>query len=241
LLVLTHTALADRRRRQALALSLSGTAVLVVGLVLNFQATYGPALVMLLIGGVLSWLGVGLSDRWVSLPRADRALADGLRERTGRVHRLYNWVLPADHVLSGPWGLTVFAIYNQDGPVSIQGAKWRDRRPLWQRLFRFGRRPLRHPGALLALDTAALREALVAADPALAAVPIDGIAVFTSPAVSLQIDQADLTVLRAAELGEWVRGANKRPRLTPALQERLDTVLGEIAAGRLQGKTEVPA
>lgn len=235
MLVLTHSDLANRRRRQALALSLAGTTVLVVGLVLNFQTYYAAALVMLLTGGALSWAGVGLSDRWVSTPRADRALADGLRERTGRVHRLYNWVLPADHVLSGPWGLTVFAIYNQDGPVSVQGTKWRDGRPMWQRAFRFGRRPVRHPGALLALDSSALREALVAADPALAAVPIDGVAVFTNPAVDLRVDQADLPVLRASELGDWVRGMKQRPRLAPALQEQLDTVLGEIAAGRLQG------
>ena len=125
--------------------------------------------------------------------------------------------------------------------VTLPYLKWRDGRPLWQRAFRIGRRPLRHPGALLALDTTALREALVAADPALAAVPIDGVAVFTNPAVDLRVDQADLPVLRASELGDWVRGMNKRPRLAPAQQERLDTVLGEIAAGRLQGKTKVPA
>ncbi len=231
--VLTHTALAERRRRQAFVLSLSGVVVLIIGLIVNFRSLFAPALALLMVGAALSWAGTALADRWVTPPRADRALAEGLRERTGRVYRLYNWVLPADHVLSAPWGLTVFAIFNQDGQVRIQGSRWHDGRPLWQRVFRLGRRSLRHPGALLDLEIKALREALAGADPALAAVPIEGVAVFTHPAAELRVDQPDLPVLRAFELGDWVRGAKQRPRLGSAVGRRLDEVLGEIAARRL--------
>ena len=231
--VVTHTVLATRRRRQALVLSLGGTAVLVAGLILNLRSQFGPALIALAVGAGLSWAGVALADRWVAVPRPDRAIADGLKERTGRVFRLYNWVLPADHVLLAPWGLTVFAVYNQDGPVIIQGPRWRDGRPLWQRFFRLGRRPVKHPAALLSYETDDLRAAVAGQDETLADVPIEGVAVFTNRAVDLRVARPDVPVLRAADLRDWVKQAMKRPRLSADRHKRLERALDRVAEARL--------
>lgn len=230
--IVTHTALAARRRRQALALSLGGTAILLAGLWLNFQGRFDLAFALLVAGTLASWIGIAFGDRWISVPRPDAALADGLRERTGRVFALYNWVLPADHVYLAPWGVTVFAVYNQDGPIRIDGPRWRDARPLWQRALRFGRRPVVHPGRAMAADVEAVTGILCAADPDLADVPVEAAAVFINPRADLQVAAADLPVLRAVDLGEWVRASMRRPRLADDVRKRVEAALDAAAAAR---------
>lgn len=239
---LTHHRRVARRRRAAYLLSFAGLAVLVLGFVLNLRQAFGLAFAALLLGTGLSWAGLALADRWIARPRPDLALAEGLGDRTGRVFKLYNWCLPADHVFAAPWGLTVFAVFNQEGRARIEGARWRDARPFWQRLLSFGRRPLRHPGRLLVLDEAALREALGGAAldlaPELAEVPIEGIAVFTHPGVGLERVEPDLPVLRAAELADWVAEGMRRPRLPIDTQRRLIEALDAIARRNIEGVSE---
>ena len=233
--IVTHAALAKRRRAQASTLSLIGVAILVLGLVLNFQLRYGLAYIALISGTLCSWLGVTMSERWLPVPRPDKALADGLSGISGRVYALYNWSLPsASHVLLAPWGLTVFFVHNHDGAASIEGDRWRDGRPIFRRLLRFARRPVRHPGKLLELDIDGLRAALVKAEPGLADLPIEGAAVFTNPGAQLTITEPDLPVLVPGELSAWVRRSLKdKPRLAPAERLKLEETLDALAAERM--------
>lgn len=224
----TNEALATRRRRQALLCSTAGIAILVAGLFLNLKGRFGPAYLALLLGTIASWMGVVLADRWVALPRPNKVLEEGLRRCEGRLYHLYHWTLPPDHVLLAPWGLTVFHSVGHDGPALIDGSRWRDLRPLWRRLLRFARRPVRHPGELIALDVKALREALATCAPALAEVPIRAVVLFTHPQARLtrKAEEADLPVLLPSELDAWAVGALKTlPRLAPPLRLQLEDCL----------------
>ena len=201
------------------------------GLVLNLRSQFGAAYLALLVGTLCSWMGVVLADRWVAIPRPDKVLQEGLKRCTGRPYHLYNWTLPPDHVLLAPWGLTVFHTMGHDGPALIDGGRWRDLRPLWRRLLRFARRPVRHPGELVALDLKALREALAAKDAELAAVPVDTVVLFTHPQAKLTLQRQDaaLPVLQPADLDAWAQHALRdRPRLAPALRLRLEELLREL-------------
>ena len=224
----TNQALAARRRRQALLCSGAGIVILVLGLVFNLQGRFGPAYLALLLGTIASWLGVVLADRWVALPRPNKVLEEGLRRCEGRLYHLYHWTLPPDHVLLAPWGLTVFHTVGHDGAALVDGPRWRDLRPIWRRLLRFARRPVRHPRELIALDVQALRSALASCDPALAEVPIRAVAVFTHPQARLtrKAAEEDLPVLLPAELDAWAQNAVKTlPRLAPPLRLKLEDCL----------------
>jgi hypothetical protein len=63
-------------------------------------------------------------NRWVREPRADQALAQGLKGFDDR-YRLYNYLLPAPHVLLSPMGLYVLTAMGQDGVIRYQGDKFR--------------------------------------------------------------------------------------------------------------------
>jgi hypothetical protein len=230
-----HTALANRRRRQAVLLSLGGIAVLLVGLFLNFQS--GPNVLVLaygalMAGTLLSWLGVGLADQWVRPPRAEVALGEAMKG-AGPAFALYHWALPAEHVLVAPWGLVLFRVYNTDGAVEVRGERWRDARPFLRRLMTLGRQPVRNPQRALAYEAERLRGALVARDPALAEVPMQPVAVFTEPRAMLTVEAPNLPVLRLDALRDWLRAEAKRPALPPPARRALATALDAEAGERL--------
>jgi hypothetical protein len=240
-IIVTNEALASRRRRQAALMSVTGFLVLLLGLAANMLGLRagGPdrAYVLasyagLVVGSILSWVGMSLSDRWTLPPRADEALGEALKG-AGRGYRLYNWALPADHVLLAPWGLLVLVVFNSEGPVVVEGSRWRDKRPAWRKVLGLGRRPVRHPGRLLELDVDALRTALTAQDEALADVVVATAAVFIRPGLALSVTDPDLPAMRADEMRDWVRQPERGTPLAPGDRRRIERALEAISAARL--------
>lgn len=239
--VTTNDALAGRRRKQALLASMAGLSVLIVGLTANIGAMrtgsdsrYGIwiAYGALVAGSLLSWVGVVLTDRWVGRPRADEALAAGLKG-AGPAYRLYNWCLPADHVLLAPWGLVVFAVFNHEGPIVIRGRRWRDARPLPRRLLAFGRRAVRDPSRLLAMETSALAHELLERDPEVGEMTIDHVVVFSSPRARVAAEEPSVPVVQVADLREWLRHEARREAMPIPARRRLERALQAIAEERL--------
>lgn len=230
-----NAALAARRRRQATLLSVVGIAVLLLGLYFNFQP--GPQRVLyayfaLLIGSVLSWVGVSMADQWVRPPRANDALAEVMKGASA-AYALYHWVLPAEHVLLTPAGLILIRVFNIEGAVTVRGAKWRDARPFLRKLFSLGRQPVRNPERLLAEQAAALKSALVARDASLADVPMQPLGLFTNRRVELTVEEPQPLALRADALRDWLRADGKGVSLPPATRRALEAALDDLAAERL--------
>jgi hypothetical protein len=186
----------------------------------------------LVVGSMLSWTGVVLSDRWAARPRADEALALGLKG-AGPAYHLYNWCLPADHVLVAPWGIVVFTVFNSEGPVVIRGSRWRDGRPLVRRLLSLGRRAVRDPSRLLAMETGELGRALAARDPELGQVTLEGVAAFAYPGAVVRAESPSVPVVPVGDMRDWLRQQAKRPALSTADRRRLQRAVESIAEERL--------
>lgn len=230
--IASNTAYAGRRRRQASLLSAGGIAVLVVGLVLNLRSYDGLALVALILGSVSSWSGISLADKWLKPPREDAALDHGLA-RSGRAFALYHWLLPADHVLVAPWGLTVLQPAIVDGEVLISPDRWHENRPMVKRLVTIGRRSLGNPPSLAAAQVSAMRAALSAHDESLASIPIDALVVFTRPVVVVAGEDPAQPWVRAEGIGEWLAASRRKESLPPSVRRALEKVVDEMAAERM--------
>lgn len=230
--VVCNLALARRRGRQATVLSVLGLAVLGVGLVFNFRGQAAYAYAALVLGSVASWTGIALADKWVRRPRADMALDAGLKG-AGRAFVLYHWVLPAEHVLLAPWGLTVLLPSTVDGPVTIRDGKWREERSLGRRLLILGRRPLGNPPRLAAAEIDALARRLAADIPQAAGVPMDAAWVFLKADVAIEGQDEGLPAVAARDLRRWLRGQKSRPALGPSQRRALERGLDAVAAEAL--------
>jgi hypothetical protein len=105
----------------------AGLGLLVAGLIVSLVMQESPLLwlsfVFLLLGLLVSSVGTMNMNRWVREPRADQALAQGLKGFDNR-YRLYNYVLPAPHVLLSPLGLYVLTAQGQDGAIRYEEGKF---------------------------------------------------------------------------------------------------------------------
>jgi hypothetical protein len=104
----------------------AGLGFLVGGLIvsLSLPAMLWVSFLCLLLGILVSSVGTMNMNRWVREPRADQALAQGLKGFDDR-YRLYSYFLPAPHVLLSPSGLFVLTTMGQDGAIRYDGAKFR--------------------------------------------------------------------------------------------------------------------
>ena len=109
-----------------------GLGFLVAGLIISLALQETPLLWLsfgcLLAGLVISSMGTMNMNRWVREPRADQALAQGLKGFDDR-YRLYNYTLPAPHVLLSPMGLYVLTAMGQDGVIRYEDDKFQVKVP----------------------------------------------------------------------------------------------------------------
>ena len=104
-----------------------GLGFLLVGLIVSWAYQDSPLLwvsfLCLLLGVLLSSVGTMNLNRWVRQPRADQALAQGFKGFDDR-WRLYQYWLPAPHVLLSPMGLFVLTPMGQDGAIRFENGKF---------------------------------------------------------------------------------------------------------------------
>ena len=225
--ITTNKKLIQRQSKIARYATFAGLGVLLVSLISSFTniSNIVFSYISLFIGLVFAYIGSTLANKWIREPRADKALEKGLKGFDNK-HHLYNYLLPASHVLLAPSGLLIFLVKPLDGEIICRDDKWK-RSWRWSRLFGgMGQEPLGNPSADVAKEIQAMR-ALIGES--FNQVPMDGYAVFTDPKVTLNIENAAVPAVRVGDLKETLRKAKRGPTLPSPLYERLEQVLDEQA------------
>ena len=84
------------------------------------------ALILLLVGGVTSMVGIYLANRWVRRPRPEESLHKALKSFDDG-YRLYHYpALPCDHVLLTPSGVVGLEVVNLAGRFTYRDRRWRE-------------------------------------------------------------------------------------------------------------------
>ena len=236
--VITNEKLIKNRARLGRIASFAGLAILVLGLVASLSphelltspqwmlASFG----CLFVGFLLSQVGIYHANRWVKEPRADQTLDKILKGFDNRYH-LYNYVLPAPHVLLAPFGLCVIKPKHQGGKVRCQGEKWRHEIG-WKRILRlFGQEGLGNPTKEVRAEIEKLRRFLAERLPDDEEVPIEGIVVFTNPQVDLETEAPAVPVLGGKQFKAFLRDLSKEKPMSGSQRRQL----AEILAGEVPG------
>ncbi|MBI3537569.1 MAG: NERD domain-containing protein [Chloroflexi bacterium] len=224
----TNTKLIERQARIARYATFGGLAVLVGSLLLSFTSeNILLAYVTLSVGFILAYIGSALANKYIREPRADHALEKALKGFDNK-HQLYNFLLPAPHVLLTPNGLIVFKVKPNEGRVMLEGEKWREPFRLSRVFGGMGREPLANPGAQLRAEIARLKKFLATKMSNAALVPIDGYVIFTDPKVQLELNGARVQVARADDLKDTLRKIKRGAPLKPELIAELEKILGEF-------------
>lgn len=192
---------------------------LVAGLILALRLTQlyyvWISLACLAIALVGTTIGFAFMNRWVREPRADQALAAGLKGFDER-YRLYNYTLPAPHVLLAPNGLFVLTPMGQDGAIRYEGTF--HRRFSVVRLLRFlSDEGLGRPFAEGDRQVNAVKQLL--RQNGIEDVDVQNLVVFYNPRVQLEAIDPPRPVLLPGGLKRLIRAQSK---LSPALYRQLE-------------------
>jgi hypothetical protein len=209
--------------------SLLGLAVLAGGFIvsLKYPRLILISLVALLLGFLLSNIGLYYANRYTRFDRPDVVLPQALKGFDNR-YALYQFLLPVSQVLLEPGGLTVFIPKPQEGQILFQKGKWSHKQG-WSRLLRWmGQEGLGKPEQEVGGEVQALREWLEAQAPDLD-VPVRGVVVFTHPKAELALDTPPVPAMTPKQLKGWLRRAGKRTALSKETLARLAQVLNEAA------------
>lgn len=229
--VITNEKLIRNRARLGRVASFAGLAILLLGLVASLLTQWWFASFVsfgcLVAGFVLSQVGIYNASRWVKQPRADQTLDKILKGLDDR-YQLYNYVLPASHLLLAPFGLCVIKPKDQGGKIRCQGEKWHHRAG-WRRLLGFfGQEGLGNPTREVRAEVEKLRRFLAQRLPD-NDVPIEGVVVFTNPQVDLETENPAVPVLDGKQLKVFLRDLNKERPMPGSQRKQLTEILaGEV-------------
>ncbi|MFQ6014198.1 MAG: nuclease-related domain-containing protein [Anaerolineae bacterium] len=216
--VYTNQRLIEAKAKIGKFTTLIGLVVLAGGFLFSLRPQYiVAAYAALIVGSVAAQIGTRYVTRWVQQPRADQILTKALKGLDQR-HLLYNYILPAEHVLLGPGGLHVFRLRPHEGEINFDGRRWY--RPFsWLTLFRDIRRGgLGNPTLEVKQDISKMRDFLSENLPEVEP-PIQGAIVFTNPKARLKVVGSEFTVLSPKSLRSYFR-KSKPPKTIPSQTHR---------------------
>ena len=105
-----------------------GLAVLFAGMILTFRSTeyFYLSLAALLLGFILSQVGIYFTNRWGRHPRPYEVIDRALKGLDGR-YSIYHFLAPVAHLMVGPSGVWVLIPQSQGGTISFQNGRYRQR------------------------------------------------------------------------------------------------------------------
>jgi hypothetical protein len=208
--ILNNEKLIKTRSTWSSRLMLAGFALIIGSAALTFLRpptpdNILPAYAALFGGFIIFNIGAASGSKWRLPPRPDQALAKALKGLDNR-YRLYNFLLPAEHVLLTPAGITVFQIRRMPGVIACTGDKWVQKKSLLSRLRFLAEEQLGNPTKDAQQDVSTITEYATKNLEGLE-IPIKGVVVFSHPNVQLTVREPVVPVLKADELKAYVRQA----------------------------------
>jgi hypothetical protein len=220
------------RRRAAIGrwASLVGLLILIAGFIVSLRdpSLYYVAFATLVVGFVLSNVGIYYANRYVRPDRPDAVLVDALKGLDKRF-ALYQFLLPVSQLLREPGGLTVFLLKPQEGEILYENGRWRNKQG-WGRLLRWvGQEGLGRPDQELEGEVQKIENWLERNAPELDA-PVRGVVLFTNPKAEVVLEESPpVSAMVPKQVKGWLRKSGRLTPLSDETQQQLKEVLNQAA------------
>jgi hypothetical protein len=186
------------------------------------------SIIALVVGFLLSQVGIFFTNRWGRKPRPDQLLDQALKGLDDH-YSLYHYHTPVSHVLVGPAGIWTLHPKTQKGTITYHNNRWRQRGGgfLQGYLRLFAQEGIGRPDLEIDSDVNSLRKYLIRQLPDIDLPPIQSVLVFFHPEVILEADDAPAPTLFSKKLKDFIRKTSKQSPLstdvTQKIQDKLDT------------------
>ena len=221
----TNVKLIKRNAKIGQYTSLGALVVLGLGLVITFKMPdkFSYSLAALLIGFLMSQVGIHFTNRWGRNPRPDDIIDKSLKG-LGREFTIYHYVTPVSHLLVGPAGIWTIIPYFQSGSVAYDKKRWRAKGGgfLQSYMRMFGQENLGRPDLDSVAEIDSAKRYLKRVLPDGTEVPEVQVALlFANPKVELNVEDAPIPAMTPKDLKDFLREKSKEKPIS-------DLMLGEI-------------
>lgn len=208
--------------------TLGALAILGTGMYLSLKGSqlFIYSLAALLVGFVLTQIGMYMGNKFGRSPRPDEKLDAGLKGLQNDFV-IYHYTTPASHLLVGPSGVWVLMPYHQRGQVTFKKNRWKmSGGGFLQTYMRiFGQESLGRPDIEIEAETDSLKKYLSKKMDASAIPEINAVMVFTSDNVEIDGENAPVPVLKLKQVKEFMRQRAKEKKVPVETLNQLKAAL----------------
>ena len=204
--------------------SLGALVVLGIGMYISFTRTdlFAYSIGALLLGFILTQVGMYMGNRYGRRPRPDEKLDAGLKGLQNEFV-IYDYMTPASPLLVGPAGVWILLPYHQRGQVTYSKNRWRmGGGGFLQGYMRiFGQDSIGRPDIEMESDINGIKKHLEKQLEGVQVPEINTVMVFTDETVQIDAEDAPIPALKLKEVKEFFR---KKAKEKPIGQTQLAAI-----------------
>ena len=209
----TNLKLVKRNAKIGQYTSFGALVVLGLGLFITFKYpnAFQYSLAALLVGFLMSQIGIHFTNRWGHNPRPDEIVDKSLKG-LGREFTVYHYVTPVSHLLVGPAGVWTIIPNFQGGIIAYDKKRWKAKGGgvLQSYMRLFGQENLGRPDLESEAEIDSAKRYLKKVLPEGAEIPqVNSLLLFANPKVELKVEDAPLPALTPKDLKDFLREKTK--------------------------------
>jgi hypothetical protein len=226
--IIKNEKLIERNSKIGQWVSLAALVVLGLGMYISFSKPelFTYSIVCLVVGFIMTQVGMYMGSRWGKSPRPDEKFDAGLKGLHSEFN-MYHFSSPVAHLLVGPSGVWVLMPYHQRGSISFEKNRWKMKGGgFLQGYMRiFGQENLGRPELDAENEVKTLKKFLAKKLDESAIPEIKPILVFTTDEVELDAGESPITAIKLKQLKEFMRQGGKNRALSNEQIKTLTDIL----------------
>jgi hypothetical protein len=228
--IIKNEKLIQRNGKIGQYVSLAALVVLGIGMYISFSKPelFTYSVVCLILGFIMSQVGMYMGSRWGKSPRPDEKLDTALKGLHSEFN-IYHYSSPVSHLLVGPSGVWSLLPYHQRGSVSFEKNRWKLKGGgFLQGYMRiFGQEGLGRPELDAENEVQALKKFCAKKMDESEIPEIKPILVFTAEDVELDAGESPIAAVKLKQLKEFMRQGGKNRALSTGQVKVLTDALAE--------------
>jgi hypothetical protein len=197
--------------------SLGALVVLGLGMYISFSKPdlFTYSVICLLVGFIMTQVGMYMGNRWGRSPRPDEKFDAGLKGLPGEFN-MYHYSSPVSHLLVGPSGAWVLLPFHQKGKVEFTKNRWRMSGGGFMQMYMriFGQESIGRPEIDAENEVQTLKKFFAKKLDESFIPEINPILVFTSDEAELEVGDSPIPAMKLKQLKEFMRQGVKNRVLT---------------------------
>jgi len=226
--IIKNEKLIERNSKIGQWVSLAALVVLGGGMYLSFSKPelFTYSIICLVVGFIMTQIGMYMGSRWGRSPRPDEKFDTGLKGLHSEFN-MYHYASPVSHLLIGPSGMWVLLPYHQRGKITFEKNRWKMKGGgFLQGYMRiFGQENIGRPELDAENEVKALQKFFAKKMDESNIPEIKPILVFTTEEVELDAGESPVAAMKLKQLKEFMRQGGKNRSLSNDQIKKLTDVL----------------